>query len=60
VPLVYTDHDNGNPMCRARALGLFTGSYDRCYYEEMVMEAARTVFRRIGWGEPKPQRRRWR
>jgi len=30
--------------------GLFTGSYDRGYYGEMVTEAARTVFRGIGWG----------
>ena len=30
--------------------GLFTGSYDRGYYGEMVTEAARTVFSGIGWG----------
>ena len=50
---MYTDHDNGNPMCRVRALmALFTGCYDRGYHGEMVMEAARTVLRGIGvgWG----------
>jgi len=30
--------------------GLFTGSYDRGYYGEIVTEAARTVFSGIGWG----------
>ena len=29
---------------------LFTGGYDRGYHGVMVMEAARTVFRGIGWG----------
>lgn len=49
VPLVYTDHDNGNPMCRVRApMALFNGGYDRGYYGVMVTEAARTVFRGIG------------
>jgi len=50
VPLVYTDHDSGNPMRRARAPELFTGGYDRGYYGGMVMEAARTVFRGMGVG----------
>jgi DNA polymerase elongation subunit (family B) len=48
VPLIYTDHDHGNPLCRVRTPELFTGSYDREYYAEMLIEAARTVLRGMG------------
>jgi len=47
--------DLSDPGPRSRRIsafhkpGLFTGGYDRGYYGEMVMEAARTVFRGIGW-----------
>jgi DNA polymerase elongation subunit (family B) len=48
VPLIYTEHDHENPMCRVRAPELFTGSYDREFYAEMLMEATKTVFRGMG------------
>jgi len=46
--------DLGDPGPRPRRIfallkpGLFTGSYDRGYYGDMVVEAARTVFRGMG------------
>jgi DNA polymerase elongation subunit (family B) len=49
IPFIYTDHDNGNPLCRVRAPELFSGSYDREIYARMLLDAASTVWRGMGF-----------
>jgi len=49
IPFIYTDHDNGNPLCRVRAPELFSGSYDREIYAKMLLDAASAIWRGMGF-----------